>query len=75
MQIDEGDLDIPASNREIALHLRNIISRLDNLESQVSGIQEGMNQRRFKAQDLWVGSLLLPLLGGTLLFIVTKALG
>jgi hypothetical protein len=86
MQIDEGDLDIPASNREIALHLRTLNMRLrvlentvaeqlDSLENQVSNIETGLRERRFKAQDLLVSSLILPVVGGTLLFLLTKALG
>lgn len=86
MQIDEGDLDIPASNREIALHLRvinnrfrimedTVNNRLDNLESQVSNVENGLTQRRFRAQDILVSSLIMPVVGGTLLFLLTKALG
>jgi tetrahydromethanopterin S-methyltransferase subunit G len=83
---DDGDLDIPVSNREIALHLRTINhrftllenevkDRLDSLETTVSNVKDGLDQRRFKAQDMVVGSLILPLVGGMLLFLLTKALG
>jgi len=71
---DEG-LDIPESNREIALHLRNINGRLDSLEGSVSSIQTGMEQRRFRLQDVLLSSFLLPVVGGMLLFLLTKALG
>jgi len=84
--VDDGDLDIPASNREIALHLRTmnirqrnlentVNQRLDKLETKVSDVQEGLTQRRFKAQDMLFSSLLLPVVGGTVLFLLTKALG
>lgn len=84
--VDDGDLDIPASNREIALHLRamnirqnrlenTVNQRLDSLQEQVSDVREGLTQRRFKAQDMLVSSLLLPVVGGTVLFLLTKALG
>jgi hypothetical protein len=86
MQIDEGDLDIPASNREIALHLRvinnrfrimedTVNNRLDNLETQVSNVENGLTERRFRAQDILISSLIMPVVGGTLLFLLTKALG
>lgn len=72
---DAEGLDIPESNREIALHLRNINGRLDSLEGTVSNISEGMEQRRFRLQDVMLSSFLFPLVGGMLLFLLTKALG
>jgi hypothetical protein len=71
----EDELDIPESNREIALHLRAIKLRLDNLEGSVSSFQDSMEQRRFKLQDVLLSSLLFPLVGGMLLFLLTQALG
>lgn len=86
MQIDEGDLDIPASNREIALHLRvinnrfrtmeeTVNNRLDSIQDEVSNVKDGLENRRFRAQDILVSSLIMPVVGGTLLFLLTKALG
>jgi len=86
MRDESNGLDIPESNREIALHLlaiklqftdlkTTVNNRLDTLETQVSNVEEGVNQRRFKAQDILVSSLILPVVGGTLLFLLTKALG
>jgi hypothetical protein len=72
---DVEGLDIPESNREIALHLRNINGRLDSLEGSVSSIQEGMEERRFRFQDVLLSSFLFPVVGGMLLFLLTKALG
>ena len=86
MRDESNGLDIPESNREIALHLlaiklqatdvkTTLNSRLDNLEIKVDSIEQGMNQRRFRAQDMLFSSLILPLVGGMLLFLLTKALG
>lgn len=71
----DGDLDIPESNREIALHLRAINNRLTSLESAFTELHTAMESRRFKLQDIFISSLMLPVLGGTLLFLLTKALG
>jgi hypothetical protein len=79
---DGDDLDIPESNREIALHLKAI--RLDqtgirgecsHLNSRLDALETTIEQRRYKFQDVLLGSLLLPLVGGILLFLLTKALG
>lgn len=84
--MENNGLDIPISNREIALHLRAINTRcrniettfndrLDNLEIQVSNLEDCVNQRRSKTQEWLVSSLILPVVGGTVLFLLTKALG
>jgi hypothetical protein len=71
--VDDGDLDVPASNREIALHLRTINSRLTSLEESFSEFQTSIGERRFRLQDVLMSSLVLPLVGGMLLFLLTKA--
>jgi hypothetical protein len=71
----DGDLDVPESNREIALHLRAINTRLTGLENSFTELQASVNERRFRLQDVFVSSLILPLVGGMLLFLLTKALG
>ena len=71
----DGELEIPESNREIALHLRAINARLTSLENTVQEFQEMTQNRRFRFQDVLVSSLIFPLVGGMLLFLLTKALG
>jgi hypothetical protein len=77
--LSEEGLDIPESNREIALHLRHIRTVLkENNESLVKlserldNLEEGMEQRRFRFQDVLLGSLIFPLVGGMLLFLLTQ---
>ena len=74
MHRDRNGLDIPESNREIALHLQaiklnvsSIFERLDTLESA-----SAQQQRMFRERV--VSGLILPVLGGMLLFLLTKAL-
>jgi hypothetical protein len=72
--IHEDELDIPRSNREIALHLRAINARLTDLEKTFETYQQTMSERRFRFQDVLVSSLIFPLVGGMLLFLLTKGL-
>lgn len=75
---DNHVLDIPEDNREIALHLRAIRYTLTIIETRLTNVEkevEGLKDRRFKLQDIFVSSLILPLVGGMLLFLLTKALG
>jgi hypothetical protein len=71
-------LDIPEDNREIALHLRAIRYSLTLIEQRLTNVEkevEGLKDRRFKLQDIFISSLILPLVGGMMLFLLTKALG
>jgi hypothetical protein len=46
----------------------NLNERMDNLEDKI-------DQRRFRLQDMFISCLLLPVVGGMLLYLLTKALG
>lgn len=67
-------LDIPTSNREIALHLRAIREDMNNVSSRLDTLENSIETRRFRLQERVVGGLLLPIVGGMLLFLLTKTL-
>lgn len=71
----DGELEIPESNREIALHLRAINNRLSELETTVNEFQESMEKRRYRLQDVFLGGLILPIIGGTILYLLTQTIG
>jgi hypothetical protein len=69
-----GELEIPESNREIALHLRSIREDITNMSNRLDSLENATEQRGIKFQDRVFGGLLLPVLGGMLLFLLTKAI-
>lgn len=68
-------LDIPKSNREIALHLRSLRQDLKKINNRLDTLENTLQKRRFRTQDVVVGGLLFPVLGGILIYLVTKGLG
>jgi hypothetical protein len=72
---DFNALDIPEDNREIAIHLRVIRLSIADLTKRVSDLEDSVQQRSTKFQDNLFSGLILPLVGGMLLFLLTKALG
>ncbi len=74
MRHDDG-LEIPESNREIALHLRSIRGDMSNMSNRLDNLEDTIEQRRYRLQDVVLSSLLFPLIGGMVLFLLTKALG
>jgi hypothetical protein len=69
------DLDIPDTNREIALHLRDIRMDLANVSERLDTLETSVQARQTKFHDNVFSGLLLPVVGGMLLFLLTKALG
>jgi hypothetical protein len=67
-------LEIPENNREIALHLRAIRASMSDMSDRLDALETSVSERRFKMQDIFMSALILPLLGGILLFLLTKAL-
>jgi hypothetical protein len=71
----DDELNIPESNREIALHLRSIRNDVTDIRERLDTLESTIETRRFRAHDIVMSSLLFPLVGGMLLFILTKSLG
>jgi hypothetical protein len=71
----DDELDIPESNREIALHLRSIRTNMANMNTRLDNLENTIQTRRFRLQDVMLSSLVFPLVGGMILFLMTKGLG
>lgn len=69
------DLEIPENNREIALHLRSIKDKINTMNDRLDIMERSIEARRYRLQDVMLGSLLLPVLAGIVLYLLTKALG
>ena len=65
----DDDLNIPASNREIALHLRNIRRDIRQINSRMDEFEDSVSQRRLKFQDL-----LYSVVGGVVVYLCTQLL-
>jgi hypothetical protein len=72
--IRDDDLDIPESNREIAIYLRQIRTTVSDLTNRVTALENTIQERNSRFQDNLLSGLLLPLAGGMLLFLLTKGL-
>ena len=68
----EGDLEIPERNREIALHLRALRRDVGEINERMDNFENSIAQRRFRLQDLILGSLILPAISGMLALLITK---
>ena len=78
MEFQPGDLDIPEDNREIAIHLRNIRMDIFNLTKRVSELEGAIQtdrQTRGKSFEDSVWGFVGALVGGIMLFLLTKGLG
>lgn len=78
MEFQPGDLDIPEDNREIAIHLRNIRMDIYNLTKRVSELEGAIQtdrQTRGKSFEDRVWGFVGALVGGIMLFLLTKGLG
>lgn len=78
MSHNPGDLDIPEDNREIAIHLRNIRVDLYNLTRRVSELEGAIQtdrQSRGKSFEDRAWGLIGAVVGGILIFVLTKGLG
>lgn len=78
MDHNTRDLDIPEDNREIAIHLRNIRMDLFNLTKRVSELEGAIQvdrQARGKSFEDRAWGLIGAVVGGILIFLLTKGLG
>lgn len=64
----DDDLDIPNSNREIALHLRAIKTDLIDIKTRVVSLE---NAGRSKL-EVFTRNFLLPVASGIVLFLITQ---
>lgn len=62
-------LDVPESNREIALHLKNIREDVEQINNRMDEFEDSVSQRRLKFQDL-----LYSVIGGIVVYLCTQLL-
>lgn len=70
----DDDLDIPESNREIALHLRSFRLDFIDIKSRLTALENARTARRSFFDRALFQNLLLPCLSGAFLFLLTKLL-
>lgn len=64
----DDDLDIPNSNREIALHLRALRTDFVEVKNRVTALENAGKGRL----EVFFKNFLLPIASGVVLFLITK---
>lgn len=67
--VDSNGLDVPESNREIALHLKNIREDVEQINNRMDEFEDSISQRRLRFQDL-----LYSVIGGVVVYLCTQLL-
>lgn len=78
MTFHPGDLDVPEDNREIAIHLRNIRISIADLTRRVSEIETAIQTERNsrgKSFEDRVWGLIGAVVGGIMIYVLTRGLG
>lgn len=65
----EDELDIPESNREIALHLRSINRDIRQINTRMNDFEDSATQKKIRIQDL-----LFSVIGGVVVYLCTQLL-
>lgn len=65
----DGELEIPESNREIALHLRSIKRDITQINSRMDDFENSATQKKLRIQDL-----LFSVIGGIVVYLCTQLL-
>lgn len=69
MRDRDGELEIPESNREIALHLRSIRRDITQINTRLDDIEDSATQKKLRIQDL-----LFSVVGGIVVYLCTQLL-
>lgn len=65
----DGELEIPESNREIALHLRSIRQDITQINTRMNDFENSATQKKLRFQDL-----LFSVVGGVVVYLCTQLL-
>lgn len=63
----DGELEIPESNREIALHLRSIRQDITQINTRINDFENSATQKKLRFQDF-----LFSIVGGVVVYLCTQ---
>lgn len=76
MGLDDASSRIEALERAVGTRINNLDTtlndRINTIGSAVDNLESSIVERRFKLQDILVASLLLPIIGGTVVALVPR---